>query len=124
LATDPVEDSSPGTQPAVAEAYAATAPAVPAAPVAAPVAWMAPPALSASTPAPASAPAYSSTVAVAVTSTTTTAAGEVRSAASLYAEARQKGYEGDPCGDCGQLMLVRNGTCLKCMNCGATSGCS
>ena len=38
--------------------------------------------------------------------------------------ARQQGYEGDPCDECGQLMMVRNGTCLKCMNCGATSGCS
>ncbi len=39
-------------------------------------------------------------------------------------EARQKGYEGDPCTDCGQLTLVRNGTCLKCETCGSTSGCS
>ena len=39
-------------------------------------------------------------------------------------EARQKGFEGDPCEECGQLMMVRNGTCMKCMNCGATSGCS
>jgi len=38
--------------------------------------------------------------------------------------ARMKGYEGDPCNECGQLTLVRNGTCLKCMTCGATSGCS
>ena len=38
--------------------------------------------------------------------------------------ARQSGFAGDPCDDCGQLMMVRNGTCLKCMNCGATSGCS
>ncbi|MDP7556404.1 MAG: vitamin B12-dependent ribonucleotide reductase [Nitrospinaceae bacterium] len=38
--------------------------------------------------------------------------------------AKLKGYEGDPCGDCGQLTLVRNGTCLKCQACGATSGCS
>ncbi len=38
--------------------------------------------------------------------------------------ARLKGYEGDPCPDCGLLMMVRNGTCLKCENCGATSGCS
>ena len=38
--------------------------------------------------------------------------------------ARQAGFEGDPCSDCGQMMMVRNGTCLKCMNCGATSGCS
>ncbi len=39
-------------------------------------------------------------------------------------EARQKGYEGDPCPDCKQFTMVRNGTCLKCVNCGATSGCS
>ena len=38
--------------------------------------------------------------------------------------AKQSGFEGDPCDECGQLMMVRNGTCLKCMNCGATSGCS
>jgi ribonucleoside-diphosphate reductase alpha chain len=43
---------------------------------------------------------------------------------SRYIEARQKGFEGDACDECGQLMMVRNGTCLKCMNCGATSGCS
>ena len=35
-----------------------------------------------------------------------------------------KGFEGDPCPDCGQFMLVRNGTCLKCVGCGATTGCS
>ena len=40
------------------------------------------------------------------------------------AEARLKGYEGDPCGGCGQFTLIRNGTCLKCDACGATSGCS
>lgn len=28
-----------------------------------------------------------------------------------------------PCSDCGSIM-VRNGACYKCMNCGATSGCS
>jgi ribonucleoside-diphosphate reductase alpha chain len=40
------------------------------------------------------------------------------------AEAKLKGYEGDPCGACGAFTLVRNGTCLKCMSCGGTSGCS
>ncbi|GAC1391975.1 MAG: hypothetical protein NVSMB31_09720 [Vulcanimicrobiaceae bacterium] len=35
-----------------------------------------------------------------------------------------KGYSGDACTDCGQFTLVRNGTCLKCDSCGATSGCS
>ncbi len=38
--------------------------------------------------------------------------------------ARLKGYEGDMCGQCGQFTMVRNGTCLKCDTCGATSGCS
>ncbi len=39
-------------------------------------------------------------------------------------EARMKGFEGDACGECGNFTLVRNGTCLKCDTCGATSGCS
>jgi len=39
-------------------------------------------------------------------------------------EARQKGYEGDPCTDCKQFKMVRNGMCLKCDNCGAEDGCS
>lgn len=38
--------------------------------------------------------------------------------------ARLKGYEGDMCPECGQFTMVRNGTCLKCDTCGATSGCS
>ncbi|MGM0586524.1 MAG: vitamin B12-dependent ribonucleotide reductase, partial [Pseudomonadota bacterium] len=40
------------------------------------------------------------------------------------AAARMQGYEGDPCGECGNFTLVRNGTCLKCNTCGGTSGCS
>ncbi|TVQ54138.1 MAG: vitamin B12-dependent ribonucleotide reductase [Rhodobacteraceae bacterium] len=43
---------------------------------------------------------------------------------SRAAVARMKGYEGDPCGECGNFTLVRNGTCLKCDSCGSTSGCS
>ncbi len=39
-------------------------------------------------------------------------------------QARLKGYEGDPCSECGQLTLVRSGACCKCDTCGATSGCS
>ena len=39
-------------------------------------------------------------------------------------EARQKGYEGDPCPECKQFTMVRNGTCLKCDTCGSTNGCS
>jgi ribonucleoside-diphosphate reductase alpha chain len=44
--------------------------------------------------------------------------------AEAIREARMKGYEGDACGECGNFTLVRNGTCLKCNTCGATSGCS
>ena len=32
--------------------------------------------------------------------------------------------KGDPCGECGQFTMVRNGTCLKCVTCGTTTGCS
>ncbi|MEL7151974.1 MAG: vitamin B12-dependent ribonucleotide reductase, partial [Pseudomonadota bacterium] len=39
-------------------------------------------------------------------------------------KAKMQGYEGDPCGECGNYTLVRNGTCMKCNTCGATSGCS
>jgi ribonucleoside-diphosphate reductase alpha chain len=39
-------------------------------------------------------------------------------------KAKMQGYEGDSCGDCGNYTLVRNGTCMKCNTCGATSGCS
>ncbi len=38
--------------------------------------------------------------------------------------AKVKGYEGDPCPECKQFTMVRNGTCLKCVSCGSTSGCS
>jgi len=38
--------------------------------------------------------------------------------------AKMQGYEGDPCGECGNYTLVRNGTCMKCNTCGGTSGCS
>lgn len=37
---------------------------------------------------------------------------------------RLQGYTGDDCQTCGQFTMVRNGTCLKCDSCGATSGCS
>jgi ribonucleoside-diphosphate reductase alpha chain len=43
---------------------------------------------------------------------------------SLRDKAILQGYVGDSCGECGNYTLVRNGTCLKCNTCGATSGCS
>jgi len=33
------------------------------------------------------------------------------------------GADAPSCHDCGAIM-VRNGSCYKCMNCGSTSGCS
>jgi ribonucleoside-diphosphate reductase alpha chain len=39
-------------------------------------------------------------------------------------EARMKGYTGEACPECNNFTLVRNGTCLKCDTCGATTGCS
>ncbi len=46
------------------------------------------------------------------------------SAMDPRAKAKLQGYEGDACGECGNYTLVRNGTCMKCNTCGATSGCS
>ncbi|MDQ1899496.1 vitamin B12-dependent ribonucleotide reductase [Paracoccus sp. WLY502] len=45
-------------------------------------------------------------------------------AMDLRTKAKMQGYEGDPCGECGNYTLVRNGTCMKCNTCGGTSGCS
>lgn len=44
--------------------------------------------------------------------------------AKMSADAKVKGYEGEPCPNCQQFTLVRNGACLKCMTCGETTGCS
>ncbi|MEX0929159.1 MAG: vitamin B12-dependent ribonucleotide reductase, partial [Balneolales bacterium] len=41
-----------------------------------------------------------------------------------YKRAKQMGFTGDACQECGSMTMVRNGTCLKCNTCGATSGCS
>jgi len=38
--------------------------------------------------------------------------------------ARGLGFTGDICDDCGSSQMVRNGTCLKCNDCGSTTGCS
>ncbi|WP_136645496.1 vitamin B12-dependent ribonucleotide reductase [Tabrizicola sp. YIM 78059] len=46
------------------------------------------------------------------------------STADARTKAKLQGYTGDSCGECGNYTLVRNGTCLKCNSCGATTGCS
>ena len=38
--------------------------------------------------------------------------------------ARERGLTGDICDDCGGSQMVRNGTCLKCNECGSTTGCA
>jgi ribonucleoside-diphosphate reductase alpha chain len=45
-------------------------------------------------------------------------------AESDYDRAKQLGYTGDSCPECGSMTMIRNGTCLKCITCGSTTGCS
>ncbi|MBC2886652.1 vitamin B12-dependent ribonucleotide reductase [Ochrobactrum sp. CM-21-5] len=55
-------------------------------------------------------------------------ADSASAAKKLEADRRIKsmmqGYTGDSCTECQNFTMVRNGTCLKCDTCGATSGCS
>ncbi|MCF3974852.1 vitamin B12-dependent ribonucleotide reductase [Paracoccus salsus] len=53
-----------------------------------------------------------------------TVASVTTTAMDARTKAKMQGYEGDPCGECGNYTLVRNGTCMKCNTCGGTSGCS
>ena len=46
------------------------------------------------------------------------------SGARAIRDAQAQGYTGDPCPTCQSLTMVRNGSCLKCMTCGGTTGCS
>ncbi len=71
---------------------------------------------------PLGAEAMTMTSFVAETSMTALASGTVSMDART--KAKMQGYEGDPCGECGNYTLVRNGTCMKCNTCGGTSGCS
>ncbi|WP_371223830.1 vitamin B12-dependent ribonucleotide reductase [Roseovarius sp. 2305UL8-3] len=64
------------------------------------------------------------TATVAATTTTTTAVASGNISMDARTKAKMQGYEGEACGDCGNYTLVRNGTCMKCNTCGATSGCS
>ncbi|CAN5435597.1 vitamin B12-dependent ribonucleotide reductase [soil metagenome] len=43
---------------------------------------------------------------------------------SDYERAKQLGYTGDSCPECGSMTMIRNGTCQKCITCGSTTGCS
>ena len=52
------------------------------------------------------------------------AAAQTPSKGAQRAMARMQGYEGEPCPECQNFTLVRNGTCMKCDSCGSTTGCS
>ena len=49
---------------------------------------------------------------------------DVDPGSAMRQQAREAGFTGDICTDCGGSQMVRNGTCLKCNSCGATTGCS
>ena len=49
---------------------------------------------------------------------------KINNSDSDYDRAKQLGYTGDSCPECGSMTMIRNGTCLKCMTCGSTTGCS
>ena len=56
--------------------------------------------------------------------TDTDRAPEVRSTGEQGASfAIQNDQDAPPCSTCGAIM-IRNGSCYKCGNCGATSGCA
>jgi ribonucleoside-diphosphate reductase alpha chain len=39
-------------------------------------------------------------------------------------DAKKQGFTGDQCGACGSMKMKRNGSCLLCVDCGETTGCS
>ncbi len=49
---------------------------------------------------------------------------EMFSQAQKMTEAKMKGYEGESCPECQSFTMLRNGSCMKCDTCGATTGCS
>ncbi|MBF92446.1 MAG: ribonucleoside-diphosphate reductase, adenosylcobalamin-dependent [Euryarchaeota archaeon] len=53
-----------------------------------------------------------------------TVAPIVDSESAIRRAAKERGFTGDICDDCGGSQMVRNGTCLKCNECGSTTGCS
>ncbi|MDE2696135.1 MAG: vitamin B12-dependent ribonucleotide reductase [Chloroflexota bacterium] len=75
-------------------------------------------------PEPPAATAPSRAPAAQTATATSTVPLQMSDTATRTLQAKQMGFEGDPCPECGQMMMVRSGTCLKCVSCGATSGCS
>ena len=67
---------------------------------------------------------HATATATATGSASTTGAETGKARASQIQHAMTQGYEGESCSECNNFTLVRNGTCLKCMTCGTTTGCS
>ena len=59
-----------------------------------------------------------------VTATLHRSTHTVNSMTTKVKQAIENGYTGDICPECQSITMVRNGTCLKCMTCGSTTGCS
>ncbi len=72
----------------------------------------------------------STTVEAKTEAPTAPAKSEMLNGKRVIEESEQKGMsfqnstDAPPCMGCGSASMIRNGSCYKCMNCGATSGCS
>jgi ribonucleoside-diphosphate reductase alpha chain len=53
-----------------------------------------------------------------------TASGFKAESTDKVAIAKSQGFTGNTCSECGNMQMIRNGTCEKCNVCGSTSGCS
>ncbi|MBI3573053.1 MAG: vitamin B12-dependent ribonucleotide reductase, partial [Candidatus Kerfeldbacteria bacterium] len=53
-----------------------------------------------------------------------TLTGEPIAAASEAMTAKAQGFTGDTCTNCGSMKMKRNGSCMVCIECGTTTGCS
>ena len=80
-----------------------------------------PTATAVATPAPVEAPKTEEPVVATSAQTEAKATGDYQ---TEYEKAKQLGYTGNACPECGSMTMVRNGTCEKCITCGSTSGCS
>ncbi len=67
---------------------------------------------------------YSLTSNTLATKETTSTKTTVNTMTTKVKQAIENGYTGDICPECQSITMVRNGTCLKCMTCGSTTGCS
>jgi ribonucleoside-diphosphate reductase alpha chain len=50
--------------------------------------------------------------------------GELTEKEEKVKEAKALGYSGEQCPVCGSMKMKRNGSCLVCIDCGETTGCS